>query len=588
MPIHHLPPHIVAKIAAGEVIERPCYAVKELIENAIDAHATSIDIHIQNAGLDNITIIDNGDGITYEELPFAIERHTTSKIETEIDLQTIKTLGFRGEALASIAAVSKLTMRSKTKDGGKGGLLQSTFAQLSTHSPIGMAQGTHVIVEDLFGSLPARKKFFKSTALEYRYILEHITSHALTNPQIAWSLTHNDKHIFTLHANQNLLDRAHHLLGSHISSQLVPIEYQSDNIKISGFIGKPQIQTHTAQKQFIFLNNRRISSLAISNTARAAYGSLLEATAHPMFVINITIAPTQYDVNVHPRKETVFFYDQEQILQHISSAFTQSLAQHKLTYIDARWQKEDTENIKSLHHTHLKNTVSHDTAEMLREKVLTPYYGSSLKKNSDIIQLHNTYLISETENGILIVDQHAAHERVLYEKFLEAFELEKETAISYNLKKPLEISLSITDREIVMEFIHIFIKLGFKFVDGLIEIDDPTVINSATQSSNSQNILQIISVPNILKDHPIDNLIVELIDDLRNDKVPSLDIRSHRMLSYLACRSAIMAGDKLTKERSKLLLEELSQCKTEYTCPHGRPAKVELQLKNMHKLFKRL
>lgn len=578
MPIHYLPSPLVAKIAAGEVIERPCYAVKELIENAIDASATAIEIHIQNAGLDSITVIDNGEGIPYDELPLTIERHTTSKINSEDDLMSIKTLGFRGEALASIAAVSKLTLRSKAKDGSKGGLLQSTYAQLNNVSPIGLAQGTQVVVENLFGSLPARKKFFKSTALEYRYILEQVTAHALTHPDIQWSLTHNDKHIFRLFPNQTTLERIAHLLGTGLSSQCLPIHYTSDYCTITGYLAKPQISTHTTQKQYIFLNNRRIYSLSISNTARSTYGSLLEATAHPLFIINIELKTDQYDVNVHPRKETVFFYEQEKLLEHIKQAFSQTMTDNSLTYIENNYPPSP-----------LKDTVSHQTAQILREKVLTQYYATDIKKTADIIQLHNTYLITETAKGILIVDQHAAHERVLYEKFLEAFNNQKQQSLSVPRDPYVEISLSLADHELLLQHIQIFIKLGFKIIDGIKEVELTQLTSQiASISPETSNRLYITHLPEMLKDHPIETLLLELLDDLREDKTPSIDIRSHRMLSYLACRSAIMAGDKLSKDRARLLLDELSQCQTEYTCPHGRPVKVELPLNNMHKLFKRL
>lgn len=598
MPIHYLTSDIVSKIAAGEVIERPCYALKELLENSIDAQATTIDIEAHNAGLDRIAVIDNGIGMSEEDLLLAPIRHTTSKIQSDNDLHTISTMGFRGEALASICAVSTLTLRSKTKDARSGSMLLLKHNQQIDHTPIGMSNGTHIIVDHIFDNLPARKKFLRNTQTEYRYLIDTITSIALAHPQLTLSFTHNDRRILTL-TQHDCAQRIQSLLGSDLFQNMVPITFENEHLSLHGYIGKPQIATHTAQKQFIYVNNRRIQAPLITNAVRGSYGTLLEASSQPIFLLFITMRPEQLDVNVHPRKETVYFLNQSEIAQSITEAVAQTLSTHNLTHIDARWQKEDVYSPKTYLHTHLKNTVSNPSAMQLREQVLTQYYGSHLKTSSDIIQLHNTYLVTETREGILLVDQHAAHERILYEKFLEAFNNEKDKGESYQLAVPVHLSVSLADQSLLFQHKDIFIRMGFQF--NTKEIVIPTKVGIHPESiSNSTmdpvlqrgdpltNEILFTCVPSILKDHTIQQLITELLDDLREDKTPNLDIRSHRMLSYLACRSAIMAGDKLTKERMKSLLEELSHCKTEYTCPHGRPVKVELPLKSMHKLFKRI
>lgn len=605
MPIHHLTSDIVSKIAAGEVIERPCYALKELLENSIDAQSTIIDIEATNAGLDRLAVIDNGVGMSSEDLLLAPIRHTTSKIQSADDLHTISTMGFRGEALASIGAVSTLTLRSKQASDRSGWMLILKHSNQLDHSPVGMSNGTHIIVDHLFDNLPARKKFLRNTQTEYRYLIDIITSIALAYPQLAFSFTHNSRRVLTLPSHEST-QRTQSLLGNELYQNLVPINFENEHLHIEGFIGKPQISTHTTQKQFIYINHRRVHSSIITNSIRAAYGTLLESSSQPVFVLFIKLRPEQIDINIHPRKEAVHFLNQSEITQSIIDAVSQALAKHNLTQIDARWQKDDVFNQKSYLHTHLKHTVSNPSANLLREQVLTQYYGSNLKTSSDIIQLHNTYLVTETKEGILLVDQHAAHERILYEKFLSAFENEKQKGESYELEKPLELSLSVSDQELLLQNLNAFTTIGFKFKSdsavihaqaGIHPEDNanatldpvPAMQDQDLQRGDKQsNTFHLTHVPSILKDHPIKQLITEILDDLREDKTPNLDIRSHRMLSYLACRSAIMAGDKLTKERMKSLLEELAQCQTEYTCPHGRPVKVELPLKSMHKLFKRI
>lgn len=571
MPIHVLEPDIVSKIAAGEVIERPCYALKELLENSIDAQATTIDIDLQHFGLNRIAVIDNGHGMNPEDLALAAQRHTTSKIQQLADLSALATLGFRGEALAAISAVSHTTIRSRPVDHAKGHVIQIHSQVQSSPQPIGMPHGTQIIVEQLFANLPARKKFLHNTNTEYRYLIDTVTNIALAHPHIKFSLQHNDRHLFTL-PTQSATNRHQYLLGQEIFSQLVPFQFTDTYYQASGYLAKPQLSTYSNHKQYIFINHRRVLSSAIANTVRDAYGTLLESAAYPVFVLHLTMRPEQIDANVHPRKETVHFLNQSEVLDSLRIKIREALFQHNLTTIDARWQLHP--NISSQthqSHTHLKNTVNTPTALQLREQVLQQYQGTNPKVSADIFQLHQTYIITETTQGVLILDQHAAHERVLYEKFLAAYQDQLGPDSAYALSEIINISVSPSDYTLFTQFQSQLEQLGFRFAH-----------------HDSQTQLLITHVPAVLREHALPQLLQHLFDDLREERALQLDVRSHRMLSYLACRSAIMAGDKLTKERMRALIQELSACQTSYTCPHGRPVQVEIPLKSMHKIFKRI
>jgi DNA mismatch repair protein MutL len=571
MPIHALEPDIVSKIAAGEVIERPCYALKELLENSIDAQATTIDIDLQHFGLNRIAVIDNGIGMSPDDLVLAAQRHTTSKIHQLADLSALATLGFRGEALAAICAVSHTTIRSRPVDHTKGHVIQIQAQVQSPPQPIGMPHGTQIIVEQLFANLPARKKFLHNTNTEYRYLIDIVTNVALAHPHIKFSLQHNDRHLFTL-PTQSIADRHQYLLGQEIFSQLVPFEVNDTYFQATGYLAKPQLSTYSNHKQYIFINHRRVLSSAIANSIRDAYGTLLESAAYPVFVLHLTMRPEQIDINVHPRKETVYLLNQHEVLDSLRIKIREALFQHNLTTIDARWHLQPSLNSStSQSHTHLKNTVNTATALQLREQVLQDYQGTKPKASADIFQLHQTYIITETSQGVLILDQHAAHERVLYEKFLAAYQSQLGSDSAFALPDTTTISVSPTDYALFIQFQGHLEQLGFQFAQ-----------------HDSHTHLHITHVPAVLRDHALPQLLQHLFDDLREERALHLDVRSHRMLSYLACRSAIMAGDKLTKERMRTLIQELATCQTSYTCPHGRPVQVEIPLKSMHKIFKRL
>lgn len=546
-----LPDHIIAQIAAGEVIERPAYAVKELIENSVDAKADFIQIYIEQAGLKKIMAIDNGEGMSKDDLLECYKHHTTSKLTN--NLHNIKSLGFRGEALSSIAAVSNLAIKSKTKNKANGNIINLKSGKFEKIITVGMPPGTCVIIENLFQNIPARKKFLFSVKTEFRHILEIVMEAALANPQIRFQLNHNDKIIFDLPRINNISERIKTLLGSDIFQELLPLNYEDAYIKISGFISKPTIVSTNSNKQYLCINNRFIKDKQINQAVKEGYGRLVRNDSYPIFVLFIKMPYEMVDVNVHPRKEQVAILNNEQITQKITSTVTDAI------------QKIYNYDLFS------DSNMPDYAAGILRDEIL-PWQLQNITrliKSSDILQVHNLYLVTQTYNGFLFIDQHAAHERILYEKYIKSFQKQTAKIRLFSLKKPLVLNLSPIEMNVFIEAKEMFTKLGF-----MIEEFGKTTV-------------RVLSVPSFFRDHNIKNLIYELINDLSQGKKKQIDKQSQVMLGYLACRGAIKAGDKLTKKQCKELLKELEKTPNNQTCPHGRPTKVEVPLRNIHREFKR-
>lgn len=556
--------HIISRIAAGEVIERPAYAVKELLENSIDANASEITIHIEEAGLKRIVVIDDGEGMEKEDLLESFRPHTTSKISGDT-LSRIITLGFRGEALSSIASVSNLTIASRSEyltSGIKVVVENGTVIQVS---PFGMPPGTSVTVENLFHSMPARKKFLKSTRTEFRHILDIVTSIALSHPEIRITLTHNKRKLLDLPKSNNAVERIKVLLGQSIFQYLLPLLHEDSFLKISGYIGKPQLTTYSLDKHYLFVNKRNVSDKAISTAIRDAYGNLLESTAYPVAVIFIELPHEMIDVNVHPRKEQIAFINARLVYDFVQQAVEKTLTAHNLTFSNIGWRSHDDEYIGK------KGNLTSFAGQLLKDIVEPWEVNEKVElEKSEPIQLQNLYIITPTKRGFLFIDQHAAHERILFEQYEKAYKEQKEVVKSITLKKSVPINLSLSDGEVLEENVEIFSQLGF-------EIEH---FRSST--------FTVTKVPTLFQDRDIAKIVMEMLDDIREEKGnKAVDRRTYRMLTYLACRNAIMSGMKLSKSECKRLVQKLQKCKSPYTCPHGRPTQIEVSIKELDKMFKR-
>ncbi len=558
--IKKLSPHIVSQISAGEVIERPAYAVKELIENAIDAKADSISVSIEESGLKNITVSDNGNGMTKEDLLLSFKPHTTSKLLKEEDLHAISSLGFRGEALSSIAAIADITIQSKYKHS----LLLRSKKELSGYkveirkgvivyeSPIGMPSGTLISVSNIFANVPARKKFLKSAKTEFRHIIDIVSNFALAYPSIEFSLRHNDKEYFQFTKNHTLDRRIQSLLGDSLFVNLLPLSFEESYTKISGFIARPQYSIKGTSKIFIFVNGRRVYDSLVALGVKDAYKNLLEYGAYPIALLYIQLPFEMVDVNIHPRKEQVNFLDKESLYSIVSAAISETLKDKNLTFLNVSWKDGGTK-------THLGRLLKY---ELMQEV-------DQVKKESDIMQLHSIYLVIETKKGVMIIDQHAAHEAILFRRLKKLYEKHVNKKEQYELQKPLLLDLSLSDKEILLENLTLFENLGF-------EIEE------------FGGSLRINKVPIIFKDRNLEDFIIEILEDIREGlPIKDIDKRTYRMISYLACRTAIKGGEVLTKEKMRDLINELQKEDMVYTCPHGRPVKVELTLSYLDRMFKR-
>lgn len=570
--IHQLPQQVISKIAAGEVIERPAYAVKELIENAIDAKADYITIQIEEAGLKKISVTDNGIGMSKEDLLESFKPHTTSKLSSAEELMGIASLGFRGEALSSISAISNVSIQSKINSEAEGVEVKLRPGEVEKISPVGMPLGTTISIQQLFQNVPVRKKFLKSQATEFRHITEIMTQYALAFPNIRFFLTHNKKIILDLPKTQTREDRIKALLGKDVFAASVPVSINDTYLQIEGYVAKPQLITKTSSKQFLFVNNRRIYDKFIAAAVKEAYGNLIEPGAYPIFVLFLTMPFERVDVNVHPRKDQVNFVDRKALVEQIQNHIKETLEKKNITYQTLRWKNDPLYDDKTNKLFSPKTGFTNSFAGKILKDSVVAWDSRNDKANTNgpIEQLHNLYIVAQSDQGMILIDQHAAHERILVEQFNKEFKENKQFFSPYVLPKPEAIELTVTDAELVNEHEQLLQKLGL-------------VIEHF-----QKNTYLISSVPDFLKDRNIKTYILELLDTLSEERnVTGIDTQTKKMLAYLACRAAIKAGDTLTKEQMIDLVKKLEETNNNATCPHGRPTRILVGLHEIHKLFKR-
>lgn len=553
--INFLTPEIISKIAAGEVVEKPVYALKELVDNAIDAGADWIRIEIEQAGLKKIVVLDNGEGMSQEDLLKSFKMHATSKLKSDEELLSVKTLGFRGEALSSIAAISDLTIQSREHNSSSGVEVFVTSGILEKETPVGMPEGTKVVVENLFYPVPARKKFLKSIQTEWRLILEMLSGLSIAFTNIRFTLSHNKKLIFDLPKKQPVDTRIKSVMGQSFYANLLPVKFDESYINIYGFVGHPHWSMTTSSKQFLFVNNRRVADKLVSTAVKESFGSLLPGNYYPGFVLFINLPNELVDVNVHPRKEHVNFLNSQLVFDSVQKAVLETLLENKLTV--------DT--------TSPTYSLTSDITGAILKKSVTPWnLNEETDYDTQVLQLNNVYLLFKTAGGIKIYDQHAAHERILYEQFKKELLVQKKQTRRFPLKKPLTIDLSFSDSQFLQSNKIMFKKIGF-------DISEIAPGNFA-----------LTTVPFLFKDRDLRKLIQELIENLKNDQnFKELDQISDQIIKYLACKSAIKAGDKLSSDQAKKLIKKLSDTSNNATCPHGRPTNFFLSLEELDRQFKR-
>jgi len=560
--IHHLSDHLINQIAAGEVIERPVYILKELLDNALDASAKSISIKLTGFGMDAIEVIDDGIGMTREDILLSYLRHTTSKIYEEDDLHNIQSFGFRGEALSSIAAVCRLSIASRVIDQIAGYRVVMENGSKIDERIIPMPQGTAVSVSHIFSKTPARRKFLRSGQTEYRQILTLIESYALSFPEIRFQIFHNGKSVSTYPVTENFEERLLSILPEAVMKELIPMKKDQEYLTVSGYISKPQLSYKTTKQYFLFLNGRPIRDSIISAALKDAYGTLLSPTDYPYVILYLEVPAHLVDVNVHPRKEEVTFMQPKEVYQSVYDSVVESLNAQNLRFYDRRWQNNEDASDLQLRDGGTQTYA----AQKLKEEVLGSPKSFDTK---DLLQIHNTYILLQATGGLLLIDQHAAHERVLYERFLEAYERGLTKKDLYVFSKPKLLDFSVQEQQTAKEYQKRLTEFG---IDLRIEKDK----------------WHLYSIPDLMKDRNPQPLLRELLELFQKDADTNLvDSYAHKMVTYLSCRSAIKAGDPLTKKQMRELIDELKEVKNPYTCPHGRPLQVSVDLKTINAMFKR-
>lgn len=567
--IHRLSPQLIAKIAAGEVMERPAFAVKELIENALDAGATDIGIIIENAGLKRIQVSDNGEGMSKEDLEESWKPHTTSKMTEKDALIGIKTFGFRGEALASLAAVSHLTIQSRIKNTPTGNQIDIKNGKILKNHPVGMTQGTTVIAQNLFAEIPARKKFLKSISTEFRHIVDIVNHYAILYPTIQFSLKHNNRIILNYSHLSDRPERIKSIMSEETFSFFLPVKKINSYISISGFIAKPQINTSTQSKQLLFVNNRKINDKLISLAIKEAYGTMIESSIYPLFILFLDLPLEMVDVNVHPRKEQVAFLNNSFILQIVKEAISETLQENNITFQNLSWKRAGVGTTKSF------------AANLLRQTVLDKSIFIK-DTTSPILQIKKLYLLYQTKDEIIILDQHAAHERILFEKLEKEFLKQKKKNKAIPLKEPYVLHIPNTEQLLLQEQRKIFEKLGFTFYFS--KESQP----HRKKQINSEDRIIVTHVPFLFQDRKPQELIKQLLEDIEEGiHMKDIDKVSEEMIAFLACRSAVKAGDILTENQMEKIIEELEDTPNNITCPHGRPTRISLSIHELNLQFKR-
>ncbi len=604
--IRLLPDAVANQIAAGEVIQRPASAVKELLENAIDSGATVIKLVIKDSGKTLIQVIDNGCGMSITDARMAFERHATSKIRKADDLFAIRTMGFRGEALASIAAIAQVELKTRRLDDELGTQINTEASKIIDQQPTQCPAGTNIAVKNLFFNVPARRNFLKSNQVETRHIIEEFTRVAMVNPGIVFSLHHNEKMIFHLN-NSNLKQRISGLLGSNYSSRLVQVEHLTEKIKIYGFVGKPEYARKTRGEQFFFANNRYIKHPYLHHSVDAAFQELLPKDTYPSYFIFIEIDPGFIDINIHPTKTEVNFQDNKMLYAMLRSAIRQALGKYNITPsldFDVEQSLEFTDPPKGveieqpqirINSDYNPFDVTHKPVQQPRdlsnqknwEKLYQPQEYTPKKDeeiqsapqtelghindesgkiaNEKIFQFKQRFIVTIVSSGVMIIDQTRAHERVLYEDYMEVFNGQ----LSHSQQElfPETIGFNSSDAEIIEEIKEDLKTLGF-------------VINEM-----GQNTYVVTGKPADLQDINIKESLESIIENYRKNLVDLNLNKRVNLVSALAGNMAIKPGTILQKEEMNALVDKLFACKIPDVSPQGKPVFRVISIEEVEKLF---
>jgi DNA mismatch repair protein MutL len=604
-----LPENLANKIAAGEVVNRPESVVKELMENSLDSGASQVEVFIKNAGKNLIHVIDDGSGMNDEDAVLSIQRHATSKISSMEDLEYITTFGFRGEALASIAAVSIFELRTRREEDEVGNIVK-----IDENSSVilekGAAQkGTSIAVKNLFYNVPARRNFLKSNQTELKHIIETFKKIALSNPEISFKL-YNDDEIILDYKKGDIKKRLVDVFGENILQSVLEVKELTDYMSLTGFVSKPVYLRRNKGEQYFFLNNRAVSSRIINHAAFTAYENILDKGDYPFFVLFLVVDPKKIDVNVHPAKLEVKFEDEKEVYAFVKAVVKKTIASHdivptfsinqssdeksSLSYSKGNKLLRDDFSDRPLNSTLRKpTTFSDDEVELLfsrinrdiknesaSSEVRSPFeetttqveHSNNISSSGQpetpfIILLHNKYILSQIRSGLMIIDAHVAHERILYEQAINAFNAN--IPFAQQLLFPQPVKLDPADYLLVKELEPYLTNLGFEI------------------KFQPKNTILITGIPSDVKiEHEVETLLDILHEYRKNEVEKELEVRDNLAKSY-SCKAAIKAGDSLTEKEMRILVDKLFATSMPYVCPHGRPIVIKIPLEEFDKRFGR-
>jgi DNA mismatch repair protein MutL len=611
--IQLLPDHVANQIAAGEVVQRPASVVKELLENAIDAGSDSIKLIIKDAGKTLVQVIDNGKGMSTTDARLSFERHATSKIRNAEDLFQLHTKGFRGEALASIAAIAHVELKTKQPHDDVGNTIVMEGSKVTNQDVVVTPQGTSVSVKNLFFNIPARRNFLKSDNVELRHIIDEFHRVALAHPTIGFVFYNNGNEAFNLPIS-NYRQRIVNIFGTKTNEKLVPVEEETEVLKISGFVGKPEFAKKTRGEQYFFVNDRFIKSAYLNHAIASAYDGLLKNGTHASYFLNLTVDPQTIDINIHPTKTEIKFDDEHTLYAILRSAVKHSLGQFNIAPVldferDANldtpyelkkesarastptievdrsfnpfqdeapvkqravsYKKEPTESWESLYvgleSKGTKTQQDFSEVHFETEEATVSMFDKDIEKTHTTYQLHNKYIVSTIKSGMLVIDQHRAHQRILYEDYLQHLTIKG--ALSQQLLFPLDLHFSNQEIAVIIQLKEDLEHTGFVF------------------SNVKEESIEIIGVPVGVPESEVSIILEQLISDVENE-VPDSNFSATDLLAKSMAKSlAIKTGQSLQKDEQEHLVNKLFACKEPNVSPTNRTTFVTMSVDELDKKF---
>ena len=552
----------INQIAAGEVIEGPASVVKELVENSIDANSTRIEIEVKNGGKTFIRVSDNGKGIDYDDIDIAFERHATSKIRSSQDLSKVLTMGFRGEALASIASISEVTLSSKkessnqgytyTVKGNKKGIIEECQCQ----------NGTNIVVKNLFYNVPVRYKFLKNDNSEFQKIKKVVIRLALANLNVSFKLINESKLVLKTSGNSKIQDAVYEIFGKDIASNLIDVDFSYQNMKIRGVVGNSRIEMPYRKNEIFFVNNRSVENEILTDGVEQAFKGALKIGKFPFAILNLEISPQLIDMNIHPTKKEIKFQNKEDVFKIVYQAVKEALLKEEFL------GKDETRNSEEIKQEYVQRQESYLPANYLLKRIQKTKEEKSLEIKPQMVNTKNkldykfigvvfkTFIIIEINDELYFIDQHAAHERVLYEQVKDSYNSGKKPETQM-LIIPTILPLKPAEVELVKDNIEIFEKVGFQIEDF------------------GNNTIKISGVPSIAYNLDSTTIFQDTLKELTSFSRTTKQEIENKFVATVACKAAVKAGMVLTFKEIDTLLQELWSLPNPYTCPHGRPTTIK-------------